>query len=186
MDAADSVTVDGHKWLNVPYDSAMQFTRHRHLQVEVFQNSAVYLGAVSTTNPDFVHLTPENSRRFRALPAWFSLMAYGKEGYGDLVEQSCELAFQLGKKIGESPFFTNLNTPCLNVVCFALGRENRTAAETNKFIDAVNQAGETYLTPTVYRGFPAIRAAFSNWRTVTADVEIIWTCLVETYKKGEF
>ncbi|CAM6110033.1 unnamed protein product [Calypogeia fissa] len=186
LDNADSITVDAHKWLNVPYDSAMQFTRHRQLQVEVFQNQGAYLGAVSMTNPDFVHLTPENSRRFRALPAWFSLMAYGKEGYKNLVEQSCKMAFQLGEILTKSPHFTVLTPPILNIVTFTIGRGDRDAAEVFRFLNLLNQKGDTFMTATRVGPHAAIRAAFSNWRTMDKDVELVWHSLVETYVKGGF
>lgn len=181
MDYADSITIDAHKWLNVPYDSAMQFTRHKRLQVEVLQNNAAYLGG-SIENPDFFDLTPENSRRFRALPAWFTLKAYGKRGYQHLIEQNVELAKQLGNKIDNSCHFKLLSPVRLNVVCFTLNKELITTEMTKQFLAILNQQGKVFMTPTIYNDVPAIRAAFSNWRTEEKDLDIIWEALMTTVK----
>lgn len=182
MEEADSITIDAHKWLNVPYDSAMQFTKHPQLQLQVFQNNAVYLGDISET-PDYVHLVPENSRRLRALPAWFTIKAYGKNGYQDIVERNCELAQLLSEKINESNNFKLLSITRLNVVCFTIHLDEHTITLENiqQFLDLVNADGGAFFTQTVYKGKPGIRAAISNWRTEEKDIEIAWAVLNRAY-----
>ncbi|WP_086673332.1 pyridoxal phosphate-dependent decarboxylase family protein [Amycolatopsis pretoriensis] len=172
LEQADSVVVDLHKWLNVPYDSAVQFTRRRDLQLRVFSNNAAYLGEIGET-PDFLHLTPENSRRLRALPAWFSLVAYGRDGHREIVERCVTLARDLGARLDGSPRWRLLAPVRLNVVCFAPAVDR----DIDALVRAIAEDGTTFLTPTVYDGRPALRAAFSNWRTTAADVERVFAAL---------
>ncbi len=180
LEFADSITIDAHKWLNVPYDAALQFTRHQELQAEVFQNAAAYLGQ-KTSSSNFVHLTPENSRRLRAMPSWFSLMAYGKQGYSEIIERNCQLAQWLGEQIDASDVFELLSPVRLNGVCFTFAAEkNKISIDVvKKYLKSLQKKGDVFLTPTVYKEIPAIRISITNWRTTQKDVEVAWKAMLQ-------
>ena len=171
LDAADSVIADGHKWLNVPYDAGFVFTRHPALHQQVFRISAAYLG----DDVGLANRTPEDSRRFRALPAWMTLMAYGRSGYRELVTRCCSLAQQLAQGLEQSPHFELLAPVRLNIVCFAL--RGADAARRDRFLEALKEDGRVFLTPTLFDEKPAIRAAFSNWSTSEQDIPLILDAL---------
>lgn len=164
---ADSVTVDLHKWLNVPYDSAIAYTTRPDLQRQVFAASSAYLG----DDPDPLHYTPENSRRFRALAAWMVLAVRGREGIAQWVAANCRQAraFAAGlQALGLDVL--NPEVP-LNIVAFA--PQTGDAAARDALLRAINTSGVAFMTPTVLHGRPGVRAAFSNWSTTDADVERI-------------
>ncbi|MBU3026024.1 pyridoxal phosphate-dependent decarboxylase family protein [Zobellia galactanivorans] len=173
-DYSDSITLDCHKWLNVPYESAVFLVKeeHRLLQTESFQNSnAPYLGD-PLENFNYLNFLPENSRRLKALPAWFSLRAYGKEGYTSIVENSIGLAQYFGKKIEESHDFKLLAPVRLNNIVFNLKRKpNQNVLDA--FLNQLNGSGKVFMTPTFYHDEKAIRASFVNWRTTEKDVDLV-------------
>lgn len=172
---ADSITIDCHKWLNVPYESALFLVKEQYkiLQVETFQNSnAPYLGD-PLENFSYLNFLPENSRRLKALPAWFSLMAYGKEGYKDIVENNVSLARNFGRLIENSNDFKLLAPVRLNTVCFTLNDDAK-QDEVGEFLEMLNNTGKVFMTPTFYNQNNGIRAAFVNWQTSETDVQLIF------------
>ncbi|MBZ4041682.1 pyridoxal phosphate-dependent decarboxylase family protein [Flavobacterium hibisci] len=170
-EGADSITIDCHKWLNVPYESAFYLIKEQHtaLQIETFQNSnAPYLGN-PLENFNYLNVLPENSRRLRALPVWFSLLAYGKEGFQDIVENSVSLALDFGNALSNEGNFKLLAPIHLNNVCFTLkGEDNQ--EKVSQFLTNLNDTGKVFMTPTVYQDIKGIRASFVNWRTNKEDV----------------
>jgi glutamate/tyrosine decarboxylase-like PLP-dependent enzyme len=177
---ADSITIDCHKWLNVPYESAVFFVKDQHklLQVETFQNSnAPYLGN-PLANFSYLNFLPENSRRLKALPVWFSLMAYGKRGYQEIVDNCILLSKRFGQFIEDNDQFELLAPVRLNTVCFTLaGKENQ--EKVNQFLLLLNDTGKVFMTPTIYNGQKGIRAAFVNWRTTENDIAIATKLMTE-------
>ncbi|REG96303.1 pyridoxal phosphate-dependent decarboxylase family protein [Flavobacterium aquicola] len=178
---ADSITIDCHKWLNVPYESAFYLIKeqHKNLQVETFQNSnAPYLGD-PLENFNYLNFLPENSRRLKALPVWFSLLAYGKQGFQDIVENSIEMALQFDAFVSQSEEFELLAPTRLNNVCFTLAGDHN-QEKVNLFLTHLNDKSKVFMTPTVYQNRKGIRASFVNWRTNENDVKIAIESLQET------
>jgi glutamate/tyrosine decarboxylase-like PLP-dependent enzyme len=172
--AADSISIDLHKWMNVPYGSAISFVQNKYAaqQLNTFQNAnAAYLGDPHAAI-NMLNYIPENSRRQLALPTWMSLMAYGREGYRDIVERNVADARHFGKLLNSSADFELLAPVRLNVVCFTLS--NKSPESVLAYLERVNKSGKVYMTPTVYAGKTAIRAAFVNWSTERADVNFVF------------
>jgi glutamate/tyrosine decarboxylase-like PLP-dependent enzyme len=177
IDRADSVAVDGHKWLNVPYESGFAFVRDPVVHAGAFSATAAYLRTEPTARPVFGNLSAEMSRRARALPVWATLRAYGRDGYRAMVERHLRLAQRVARQVDEAPDLERLAEVPLNVVCFRF----RPAGVSEEALDGLNRRlgesiledGRVYFGTTEYAGKVAFRPAIVNWRTGDDDVDLI-------------
>ena len=177
IERAHSVATDGHKWLNVPYDCGAAFVSDPAMQHGAFTAAAAYLGREELDRPVFGNLGPEMSRRARGLAVWATLRAYGREGYGAMVERHVHLARRLADQVDAEPELERLAEAPLNVVCFRYrpqGVAEEDLDELNRRLgQAVLDDGRVYFGTTVYGGKVAFRPAIVNWRTGPEDVDLI-------------
>jgi glutamate/tyrosine decarboxylase-like PLP-dependent enzyme len=184
LELADSITGDAHKWFNVPYDSGFFLTRRIDLLERACGVEAAYLQS-GGSEPRFIGRGLECSQRFRALPLWLTLKAYGRKGAAAVVESCCAHAGALGEWIGGTPEFELLAPVNLNVVIFcAVAPEGRDAAAFNKALLArLNAGGKAFMTPGEFAGRKGIRAAFTNWMTDKGDVSLVTEALREAWRE---
>jgi glutamate/tyrosine decarboxylase-like PLP-dependent enzyme len=172
---ADSVTVDGHKWLNVPYDSGYAFVRDYGLMARAFQYSADYLPSEADKLPTPGAIGPESSRRGRSFAVWATLKAYGREGHRRIVEHCLDIARHFSSVIEEHPRFELMADVQLNIVAFRFnpgGLNDETLDELNEELGKRVLVDGRFMTGTSKLGDRTIfRPAFSNWRTRNSDVE---------------
>jgi glutamate/tyrosine decarboxylase-like PLP-dependent enzyme len=177
VERADSITADGHKWLNVPYESGFSFVRDRSLMSRAFGGWGVpYLPDAEDEHPNFNMLGPESSRRARALPIWATLRAYGRQGYREMVERHLDVAAHLGRLVEADPDLELLAPVQLCVVCFRYRPPGVPEEELNDLNARLGAAlladGRVYAGTSTYRGMTVLRPAIVNWRTTRADVEL--------------
>jgi glutamate/tyrosine decarboxylase-like PLP-dependent enzyme len=177
VERAHSVAVDGHKWLNVPYDCGAAFVHDPELHHGAFTTTAAYLGREELDRPVFGNLGPEMSRRARAFAVWASLRAYGRSGYRAMVERHISLARRLAEQVDAEPELERLAEVQLNVVCFRYRPHGVAEEELDELNRRLGQAvlddGRVYFGTTVHDGKVAFRPAIVNWRTRPEDVDLI-------------
>ncbi|GAA5994479.1 hypothetical protein JCM5350_004159 [Sporobolomyces pararoseus] len=219
LSLADSITSDAHKALNVPYDCGLFFSRKRSITpsdpsqvVSLFDLTgpgsiaAAYLSSSSSPNsspassfprleesrklPSPLFMGIENSRRFRALPLYCSLLSLGSKGYKSLIQRQISFARNLESYLrshsayqvltpsprdDDDPYYYKL----YNVILFkpsslAPTKYLDNSSGDNLLVKALNESREIFVTGTQWRGEKAVRIAVSNWMTLEErDLEIV-------------
>jgi glutamate/tyrosine decarboxylase-like PLP-dependent enzyme len=163
IDAADSWTCDGHKWLNTPYDGAVAICRDSDLMAGAMNSDAAY--SMSSKNSQ-KNLGLEFSRRARGIAIWAALRTLGRAGVAALVERHCVQARRLADGLSASGF-TVLNKVFLNQVLVQLDTDEATRELTKAAADS----GKIWFGSSVWQGRVAFRMSVSSWRTRDEDID---------------
>jgi len=186
IEAADSWATDGHKWLNVPFDSGFAFVADAEAHRASLSIRASYLTHAADAR-DQVDWNPEWSRRARGFPAYAALRQLGRDGVAELVERCCRHAHALTTRIGALPGAEVLWEPTINQGLVRFLDQNPTPSfsggippadleashdrRTDEVIAAILKTGEAFFGGTTWRGRRAMRISVTNWRTTDAEVD---------------
>lgn len=168
VELADSWACDGHKWLNVPYDSGYAFCRHPEVHATALAYTAAYLtGQVAGRELGGADFTPESSRRARGFATWATLRALGRSGVAALVDQACASARRFAAGLDAIEGVDVVNEVVLNQVLARVGDADRTA----RVEECLRADGTCWIGATTWRGERLLRISVSGWSTTADDVD---------------
>lgn len=169
---ADSWATDGHKWLNVPYDSGLVFVRNgAAIRAAMSTTHAAYL--VETVKREPCHFTPELSRRARGIEIWAALKSLGRSGLAQMIESACHHAQHFARGL-QTAGYQIANEVVLNQVLVSFGGDDAT----RRVIAAIQAEGTCWCGPTIWQGRAYMRISVSCWATTTEDVEISLAAMI--------
>ncbi|MFQ5909061.1 MAG: pyridoxal phosphate-dependent decarboxylase family protein, partial [Thermoplasmata archaeon] len=199
LEKADSLTLDPHKWLYIPYECGCILVRDAEKLRRAFSLTAPYLrGTLPTeyTGLDYLEYGPQMSRGFRALKVWMTLQHYGVDGYRRLLSQNVRCTEHLDELVRASRDFEALHRPTLFIYSFRYAPEDlrsqagRSAARRvaiDAYLDHLNQriadeiqlSGLAFLMTTSIRGRTVLRMSVCSHRTTLRDIELVFAKLRE-------
>ena len=168
---ADSWATDGHKWLNLPFDSGQVFVAHPAAHRAAFAQDASY----SIPNHELRNQkdwNPEWSRRGRGFVAYAAIRALGRAGIAEIVERCCTHTRRLVAGIAQLPGAEIVAEPIINqaLVRF-LGADGNHDAATDDVIRSIQSDGVSWFGGATWNGMRVMRVSVCNWLTSSDDIE---------------
>ena len=168
VDGCDSWAVDGHKWLQTPYDCGYAIVRDADAHRRSMTAAASYLPGAGADERDPSHLTPELSRRARGFATWAIIRHLGRQGIADMVARHCRCARLMAERLSAEPDVAVLNDVELNqvIVRFGAGETpERGDALTHAVIARVQEDGVCFAGGAQWRGQWVMRLSVISWPT---------------------
>jgi aromatic-L-amino-acid decarboxylase len=170
---ADSIGVNPHKWLGVPVDCSVLWTRRR----DAFRNAFSLVPEFLRSADDAVSLSEVSiplGRRFRALKLWAVLRCYGRAGLEERLREHVRLAELFESWIRDEPGWEVTAPRHFSLVCF---RREGSDEDNERLLERVNLSGEVFLSHTRFADRYQLRLAVGNFRTTEDDVRLAWDVL---------
>tara|TARA_R110002073_G_scaffold23229_1_gene79318 strand:- start:6725 stop:8185 length:1461 start_codon:yes stop_codon:yes gene_type:complete len=181
IERADSVALDLHKWLHMPFEAGCVIIKDNDNHKKTFALIPEYLakntrGLASGENW-FSEYGLQLSRRFRALKIWMSLKEHGSQRFGRMITRNVEQAFYLGNLVNNHNDLELLAPIGMDIVCFRFHPEGKSLEELN----AINKEIKLQLEEqaialpgyTTLNGAYCIRCAISSHRVTNEDFDIL-------------
>jgi len=187
VELADSWAVDGHKWLQVPYDSGFAIVKDTRAMQRAMAISASYLGTTpggARSPSDFV---PELSRRARGFAVWAVLQALGRDGVAELVSRHCRCAGELRQRLKREPGISVLNQVELNQLAVTFGPEDADQAirdaYTEQMIAALQSENQVFVSGARWKGQWIMRVSIISQDTGSGQVSALADSIIRLWRK---
>jgi aromatic-L-amino-acid/L-tryptophan decarboxylase len=170
---ADSIGVNPHKWLGVPMDCSVLWTR----RPDEFRNAFSLVPEYLRSPDDAVNLSEVSiplGRRFRALKLWAVLRCYGRVGLEQRLREHVRLAGLFEGWVRDEAGWEVTAPRRFSLVCF---RYDGSDEENERLLERVNDSGEVFLSHTRFADRYQLRLAVGNFRTTEEDVRAAWDVL---------
>jgi aromatic-L-amino-acid decarboxylase len=174
VERADSLVVNAHKWLFVPMDCSLLFTRRPEQFRETFSLVPEYLRTLEQDAFNISEYSPSLGRRFRSLKLWAVLRCYGAEGLRARIREAVRLAELFESWVRDEPGWELSAPRPFSVVCF---RKEGSDEANEAILERVNAGGEIFISHTKLNGRYVLRLAIGNEHTSEHDVRRAWDVL---------
>jgi glutamate/tyrosine decarboxylase-like PLP-dependent enzyme len=185
LERADSWSVDGHKWLQLPYDSAFAIVRHPAAHARAMDVTASYLPPASGAETDPCQFVPELSRRARGFAAWATLRGLGRQGVQAMVRRHCALARRLAERLSPEPGVRVLNEVTLNQLIVGFGEGDQ--AERDRLARAViarlQQENDWLALGAAWDGGWVMRISVISAPLTEADIDGLADAIIAAWRK---
>jgi aromatic-L-amino-acid decarboxylase len=190
IEFADSITIDPHKWLCMPFAAGVVLTNKAHLLETTFGTQTPYMPKVAgSTMIDNFKVSTQWSRRMNSLKVYLTLRVHGRLAYEQLIDNQLKLAANFIRRIAsgknaEFELAAPQVLPIVNLRAKLPGASEDDIATINAaIVDEVTRSGERWISLTRVNGRSVIRMMVISYLTTEQHLNDLAAALEAAARK---